>query len=394
MPIQKITSGIIQDGAVAAADIASVNGSVITANTIANSAIQTGAVEAYMRAVNLDFGLRNRIINGDMRIDQRNAGANGTSIGVYTLDRWGFYTAVSGKGTWGQNLDSVTPPVGFTNYLGWKTSSAYSPSASEYFIFQQALESNNAYDLAWGTANAKSTTLSFWVRSSLTGTFGGSIRNDQNNYTYPFSYTISAANTWEQKIITIAGPTGGSWSTGTNALCYIDLTLGAGSSASGTANTWAASNYFSVTGATNVVGTLNATWYVTGVQFEEGASATSFEYRPIGTEIFLCQRYYQKISGFTCVAGGATDVALSILYPVPMRATPTVSQTGILTIENIGVSDPAQSSTSISVRGTRINATGGCFSLGNFSGLTQFRPYIQNVNHSGTDNYILLTAEL
>jgi len=279
-------------------------------------------------------GFRNRIINGAMVIDQRNAGASGSS-NTYTVDRWQLASNVSGKLTWQQNQGSVTPPAGFSNYLGFTSSSAYSVGASEYFFINQNIEGYNWCDLNWGSANAKTVTLSFWVRSSLTGTFGGALVNWAGNYSYPFSYTISAANTWEQKSITIAGPTAGTWVGATNGgSLQIYISLGTGSSLSGTAGSWSANLYGSATGATSVVGTNGATFYITGVQLEVGSTATSFDYRPYGTELALCQRYYWKAnmgSGGE-VYGGLYNITANrstILMPfhVTMRAQPSITTT-------------------------------------------------------------------
>jgi hypothetical protein len=133
--------------------------------------------------------------------------------------------------------------------------------------------------------------LSFWVRSSLTGTFGGVLRNSAVDRSYPFSYTISSANTWEQKSITIAGDTTGTWLTTNGTGINILFSLGTGSTLSNTAGAWAAGAYNAPTGATSVVGTNGATFYITGVQLEVGTQATSFEYRQYGTEFDLCRRY-------------------------------------------------------------------------------------------------------
>lgn len=350
-------------------------------------------------AVNLAQGasnnvtFRNKIINGACVIDQRNAGASVTPVnGQYTLDRWVYSLAQTSKLTTQQ---STTAPTGFANSLLVTSSSAYSVLTGDNFNVLQWIEGYNTADLAWGTASAATVTLSFWVRSSLTGTFGGSIVNNNQNYSYPFSYTISAANTFEYKTITIAGPTAGTWSnTTTTRNIGVWIGLGAGASASGTAGAWAATGYYNATGATSVVGTNGATWYITGVQLEAGTTASPFEYRQYGTELALCQRYYQKLAGFTGVGGGATDLALSIPFTLPMRSSPSVGQTGVLTVEDIGTADRTQSSTSISIRSSRINTVGGAFSMTNFSGLTQFRPFIQCVNFNGTDNYITLSAEL
>lgn len=283
--------------------------------------------------------LRNRIINGAMMIDQRNAGAAITPTAtVYTVDRWQYGCTQSSKGTVQQNAGSVTPPVGFTNYLGFTSSSAYSVLTGDTFSFFQQIEGLNCYDLAWGSANAKTVTLSFWVRSSLTGTFGGAIVNNAQDQSYPFSYIISSSNTWEYKTITIPGPTAGTWLTTTGTGISVRLSFGTGSSISGTAGAWVGANNWSATGATSVVGTNGATFYVTGVQFEVGTQATPFEWRQFGTELMLCQRYYEKSYDLNTAVGtpntlGAinfmvnafTMYAGTISYKVPKRTSPTVT---------------------------------------------------------------------
>jgi hypothetical protein len=241
---------------------------------------------------------KNRIINGDMRIDQRNAGASltitNTGAATYTLDRWSTYGSQASKYSVQQNAASVTPPVGFINYAGLTSLSAYSVTSTDQFNFSQVIEGLNIADLGWGTANAKTVTLSFWVRSSLTGTFGGSLRNSALNRVYPFSYTISTANTWEQKSVTIAGDTSGTWLTTNGFGISVGFSIGAGSTNSGTAGAWAAGSLTSVTGTTSVVGTNGATFYITGVQLEVGTSATGFEYVDYTTQLAMCQRYFEK----------------------------------------------------------------------------------------------------
>ena len=298
---------------------------------------------------------RNRLINGAMMIDQRNAGASGTAVNTYTIDRWEWQASQTGKATWGQNLGSVTPPTGFSNYLGLSSSSAYSLGSTDYFEFTQIIEGYNCADLAWGTSNAKTVTLSFWVYSSLTGTFGGAIRPATGSiYTYPFSYTISTANTWTQISVTIPGPTA-TWNAAVNNTgnIVVVLSVGMGSTYSGTAGSWSTGNYNSVTGATSVVGTNGATFYITGVQLEVGSSATGFEYRQYGQELALCQRYYWKnLSGASNVylsaqgsAANTTVVQLMLNNPVPMRAGATYSIQNSPLIAN-GASTAAVSSIS------------------------------------------------
>ena len=241
--------------------------------------------------------LRNRIINGAMVIDQRNSGGlitNPTNQ-QYLVDRWQYEATQTSKVNIQQNYNSVTPPVGFTNYLGVLSNSAYSIVATDIFDVRQMIEAFNVSDLGWGTANAKSVTLSFQVYSSLTGTFGGALKNSNQDRSYPFTYSIPVANTWTTISVTIAGDTSGTWINNTNGVgIRVVFGLGVGSTYSGTAGTWSGSNYYSATGATSVVGTNGATFYVTGVQLEVGAQATSFDYRPYGTELALCQRYYEK----------------------------------------------------------------------------------------------------
>ena len=284
-------------------------------------------------------GSRNRIINGDMQIDQRNAGASGTAS-AYTVDRWQYYATQSSKGTWQQNAGSVTPPAGFTNYLGFTSSSAYTVTASDVFQIAQYIEGFNVADLGWGTASARTVTLSFWVRSSLTGTFGGALVNSATNRSYSFSYSISSANTWEQKSITIAGDTTGTWLTNNGNGVQVNFALGVGSTYSGTSGSWAGTLYLSATGATSVVGTNGATFYITGVQLEPGSTATPFERRSYGQELALCQRYFQKSYNQTTVPGTGTTTGMishlcgtsgtaafynTVQFGVLMRSAPSIT---------------------------------------------------------------------
>jgi len=286
------------------------------------------------------MGIRNRIINGHMVIDQRNAGASGTATGTYTLDRWYYQASQSSKGTWQQNAGSITPPAGFSNYLGFTSSSAYSIAAGDYFNFQQQIEGYNWADLAWGTSSASTVTLSFKVYSSLTGIFGGSIKNNNNSRSYPFTYTIPSANTWTTINITIPGCTDGTWQTTNSAAIQLCFGLGLGSTYSGTAGVWSTSNYISATGATSVVGTNGATWYITGIQLEKGSVATPFDYRFYGKELLLCQRYYEKSfaietapadgvaagnDGMTGACYSASNCRVETKFAVTKRATPTVT---------------------------------------------------------------------
>ena len=268
------------------------------------------------------FGFKNRIINGAMVIDQRNAGASksiGVGVDSFTLDRLYFNNQTDGAFTVQQ---SSTAPAGFTNSLLLTvTTQDSSLAAGQYCFMQQGIEGFNVADLNWGTADAKTITLSFWVRSSLTGTFGGSLRNNNSDRSYPFTYAISSANTFEYKTVTIAGDTTGTWLKNNGSGIQLEMGIGVGSTFSGTAGAWAAANYLSATGATNILGTNGATWYITGFQLEVGSTATSFDYRPYGTELALCQRYYLTYWAYT-------TNTFTTYYPnwmfSPMRTAPTV----------------------------------------------------------------------
>ena len=276
------------------------------------------------------FGFKNRLINGAMVIDQRNAGASVSASGSTTFftDRWSILENTDGTAT-GQQ--TTTAPTGFSNSLLFTVTSADSSlTTTQQAIIRQPIEGFNTSDFGFGTANAQTVTLSFWVRSSVTGTFSGSLRNSANDRSYPFTYTISAANTFEQKTVTVAGDTSGTWIGATNGIgLEVIFSLGAGPDRSGTANAWAAANLVAATGATNLMATNGATFYITGVQLEKGSTATSFDYRPYGTELALCQRYFQKTDRIMGYLINTTSTTRRTYVPrtVTMRATPTESGT-------------------------------------------------------------------
>jgi len=273
------------------------------------------------------FGFKNRIINGAMVIDQRNAGASvGTGSGndVYTLDRWQAVYGANNKYTIQR---STTTAAGFINSLLVTSSAATSTGAGDIYHIGQTIEGFNIADLGWGAAGAQTVTLSFLVRSSLTGTFGGALQNSANNRSYPFTFTVSAANTFEYKTVTIAGDTSGTWLTDSGSGIKVRFNLGSGSTYSGTAGAWAGADYRSATGATSVLATNGATFYITGVQLEKGSTATSFDYRPYGTELALCQRYFET-GTYNLVGpysyGTNSTIRAMVFYKVSKRtASPT-----------------------------------------------------------------------
>ena len=286
---------------------------------IANFAFNAGGI-------NTTGFKRNRIINGDMRIDQRNAGATITPVDAqYLTDRFVAGLTAASKFTAQQ---SSTAPTGFSNSLLITSSSAYSVGTKDAFTIGQKIEGFNFADLMWGTANAATITLSFWVRSSLTGTFGGAITNNGDTRSYPFSYTISAANTWEQKSVTIAGDTSGTWLTTNGIGARVWFGLGVGTTYSGTAGAWVGSAKVSVTGAVSVVGTSGATFYVTGVQLETGSIATPYERQMYSDQLNQCQRYYVGSKDYYFTVGydssytSQNSGGMSWVYQ--MRAVPSI----------------------------------------------------------------------
>jgi hypothetical protein len=279
---------------------------------------------------------KNRLINGDMRIDARNAGASvtPTTDGQYGgPDRWGYWLNQPSKFSIQQ---SAVAPTGFSNSVLVTSLSAYALTGNDYFGIIQKIEGFNFADMMWGTANAQAITVSFWVRSSLTGTFGGAITNSAYDRSYPFSYTINVANTWEQKTVTIAGDTAGTWVGSTNGIgAVLQFSFGAVSGRLGTADAWASDWLIGSTGSASVVGTNGATFYITGVQLEAGSVATSFERVDYSEMLRRCQRYYWRwvpsvaasyLTTTNAIGTGGTYGPAKL--PVTMRASPTLSTSG------------------------------------------------------------------
>jgi hypothetical protein len=355
-------------------------------------------------AVTPSVNMKNRIINGAMVIDQRNAGAaTANTISGYTLDRWIVGQTVTGKLIAQQNAGSVTPPAGFSNYLGITSQSAYSVGSGDLYYIQQAIEGFNTSDLNFGSANAKTVTISFWVRSSLTGNFGGSLYNNAVNRLYPFSYTISVANTWEQKTVTIAGDTSGTWVGATNgAGAWLLFSVGAGSGMVGTANAWAngsgGSGPYAPTGSTSVVGTNGATFYITGVQLEVGSTATSFDYRPYGTELQLCQRYLPAVRATastyeilgTIASYGGTALRGVFQFQVPTRVPPSGVTSSAASTFSTNIADVNYTPTAITLTSV-VGTTGALVEFTRSSPPTAGYAGFFNFTNAGT-GYIYFTG--
>jgi len=404
MAIQKGPSGAlgtsIEAGEIATGAITEdkIGSGAVTASKIQNNIALPGTsatINGYTPTVSNMTG-RNRIINGDMRINQR--GASVTTAGTYVTDRWQWDSnTTSATLTFAQ---SSTAPTGFTNSLGITVGTAdTSIAAGDLVDFRHWIEGNNVADFGLGTASAVTFTVSFWVRSSVTGTYGASFRNSDASRVYVSTFVINAANTWEYKTITVAGDTTGTWYTDNQRGLGMNICLAGGSNYQTTAGVWtAAGNYRTTSAQANFLATNGATFYITGVQLEKGSVATPFDYRQYGTELALCQRYYAKLSGggfsnFNAFAVGfasnSTTVEGIVIYPVSMRATATVSFSNVRTNTAVG-SNTAVTSISNTYAGTN---TANVVFISSGSTMTQGQgaTIVANNNSSG---YLDLSAEL
>lgn len=284
-------------------------------------------------------GFKNRVINGTMMVDQRYVGASNTvNAGAYYIDRWLCSQSTDGTLTVQQVADA---PTGLYNSMKFTVGTAdTSIGASQYSYFRQALEGYNVADFGWGTSAAQTVTLSFWVKSSVTGLFSGNLASSNHDRCSCFTYTINQANTWEYKTVTITGDTTGTWYKNNAIGAYLHFCLTTGSTyQQSVTNTFQAGTYLGYTGTTNLFATSGNTFNITGVQLEKGSTASSFEYRSFGTELALCQRYFYKSYNYYDVPGsvsqeetaiygysaGGTHVFGSISFPAEMRTRPSIT---------------------------------------------------------------------
>ena len=320
---------------------------------------------------------RNKIINGAMVIDQRNGGSAITT-NDFVVDRFDVVNITDGAFSAQQDSSA---PEGFQNSVKFTTTTADSSlSSTQFCCFVQSIEGYNMADFDFGISSAKTVTLSFWVRSSLTGTFGGVLKNNAGNRSHPYTYTINAADTWEYKTVIITGDTTGTWLKTNGRGAYLQWGLGVGSTYSGTAGAWGAANYISATGATSVISNLNATWYITGVQLEVGDTATPFEHRSYGDELLKCCRYYQRAVNMWGWAYNSSSAFFSWKPTVPFRASPSMGCTGVMKIDQPGVLNRTQSSTSFYTFSWDGNSGDhNMFHLSNFSSMnTNVMIYVRN----------------
>jgi hypothetical protein len=288
-------------------------------------------------------GMRNRVINGAMVIDQRNnGGLANTNLSLtnqanYSVDRFSEWHNGGGNTSFQQ---SSTAPTGFNKSVVLTVVNTDTPTSSDYYLMYHTIEGYNIADLMWGTAQALPVTVSFWVRSSVAGTYSICLRNSDGNMNYPITYTISSTNTFEYKTITIPGPTSGTWNITNGIGISLWFCHGVGSTYADTSGAWTTKAY--VVGATGTnttfMSTAGNTIYYTGVQLEKGSAATAFEYRHYGQELALCQRYYEK-GGISTRSGNRTNgtsQTIQAYYKVQKRDTPTFAVSGGYTADGWG----------------------------------------------------------
>ena len=316
----------------------------VTVNNAGNVSVPSLTVNSNNISSVNSLGFRNRIINGDFRINQRGVTSVAGGSEVYTLDRWivaNYF--LSGAVSVAQSSDA---PAGFTNSLLVTNGTGEALAAGDFGSIRQKIEGFNVADLAWGTASAVPITISFWVKSSVTGNYSVGLINNALNRANRTVFTINAANTWEQKTVQFSGDTTGTWVTNNGIGLYVDVVLVAGSNQHAAANTWTANALEGVSGASaNWVTSTNATFFITGVQLEAGTVASPFERRDYGRELAMCQRYFCKTmdqntvpanglsggaNGYIYITPNATNakVAATWKYPVTMRAIPTITTFG------------------------------------------------------------------
>ena len=379
-------------------------GTATVSNTITTSALSVtgniiGDVSTTGTIAMASSFKRNRIINGNMLIDQRYAGSANTPLdGAYVVDRWQYSLSASGKFTTQQSAGSISPPAGFTKYLGLTSNGSYSVGSTDAFGVKQRVEGYNVADLGWGTANAKTVTLSFWVYSSSTGTFGGTLFNASANRFYIYSYTINSTATWEYKTVTIPGDTTGTWNATNDVGIEVYFSIGAGSGRATTPGSWGSTLYVAPTGQTSIVGAgTGAYWYITGVQLEVGTKATPYEMQIYSDQLAQCQRYYVQYNASTttsalgvlpAICSGTTNVLATLFLPVQLRTSPTLTIAGANT-NYLWLASGFQTTTSTTITTLSNYQNVIYFNLAGFTGLSDGIPGSFSVR-----NTLTVSAEL
>ena len=310
--------------------------SELKVNSIKGTGASTAAITIDSSSGGCSANITNRpnenyLINGGCVVDQRNSGSAVTS--GFAIDRTQI-EGFDGGGT-GTGQRVTDSPSGFTHSLKITvTGTDTSLASTDFYTLRQIIEGQNIAHLGFGASGGTSVTLSFFVKSSLTGTFSCSLGNGDNDRSYPITYTISSADTWEKKTMTFPADTTGTWGTDNGRGFSVRWSLGAGSGRLGTANQWNGSQAHGATGTTNLFATNGATFQITGLKLESGTVATDFEHKTFAQEALDCKRYYQIIEGTSDLvmfgsgrASGTSHALVPVQLAVPLRASPTISST-------------------------------------------------------------------
>jgi len=345
-------------------------------------------------------GRRNMVINGAMLVAQRGTSFSSIADNAYSLDRWLYYENGDSVSDASQSTD--TPNNNFKNSLKLDVQTAdTSVATGDLTCFLQKIEGLNTYQLGWGTSDAETVTLSFWVKSTKTGIHSGAFKNSAQDRSYVFEYTVNASNTWEYKTITVAGDTSGTWLTTNGIGVQVTFALMAGTVFTKTAGSWGAGNNYGSDNQVNVMDSASNEWYITGVQLEVGEVATPFEHRSFGEELRLAQRYHYRIngkaSGNTTIGMGFSNVATQsyshIALPVNMRTSPSVTGSGFTASD---FNSYTRTGTSLQISGAE-NSSQGCsrtnLIVNVSSGLTTLRPS-GNALTASTSSFCAFDSEL
>ena len=374
---------------------------ITTANAIADSSVQNIKMSNIVQSKNI-------IINGDMSIAQRATSVSGlTGAGYHTVDRFQQYIASAGTWTISQSTE-VPTGQGFATSLKWDCTTANSSlSSSSLLILQQIFEGQNLQYLKKGTSSAESLTASFWVKSNKTGTYICQFRDTDNSRSISQSYTISSANTWEKKIITIPGDTTGTLNNDNADSFRLLFFLGAGSNySSGTLQTtWGSQvNANRAVGQVNLADSTSNEFYITGVQLEAGTSASDFEFLPVDVNLDRCERYFKIVLRST---GGDTTICNGAMYDASqffgtfeigkgMRTIPTMSATSGTNFYGVVGNNATYSFNSLTFGGISNAGTSKCrIYVNSVSGKSQGQAvWIRFKDASSTSDFISASAEL
>lgn len=317
---ESVSGNLTVGGAIAATGNVSTSGNLTVAGTLTagGNPIFGGAAP------------RNLIVNAQMRFNQRTEGSPpGLSTNGFIADQWAFNCSNNTVLTARKNIfgTPIAPP-GAANSLGGQTT-VVTPAAGDFFTIVQAIEGQSFAPSLWGTLQALPYVLSFWVIASTTGTFGGAIYNSAKTWTYPFTYTVTVANTWQLKTVAVPGQTSGVWATDTTAGVIVAWSYGAGATFTRPANTWVNAN--AQGGANGQVGNAStvAALSISGVQFEQGVSATPFEYLRVDEDLRRCLRFCEKSYSQGVAPGTVTNIGA-------MQASATPGLPSSIYVTNLG----------------------------------------------------------